>query len=229
MAAKRKNNKEKRTFYMRMHKMLAGLVRLVLRVHVKGRENIPKTGGMVVCANHVCLLDPVAIAAVCPRQLSFLAKKELFKIPVLRGIIRAFGAFPLDRRGDVGALRHAITLAAPKAEGSDVGDSMVLIFPQGTRRQKQNPCGTPVKSGAAMVAFNAGVPMLPVCVRMKKMKFCLFRRIDVIIGKPMTAEELGFNEGGSQEFTAATKKVFREVCRLGNFLPEDQTASANEN
>ena len=84
--------KKKKTGYMRTHAILSGLVRGVLRVHVSGIENLPAEGGMIVCSNHISLTDPVAIAAVFPRQLTFLAKAELFKIPVLRSIIRAFGA-----------------------------------------------------------------------------------------------------------------------------------------
>ncbi len=210
--------KKKKNVYMRLHFLLAGLIRLALRVHVTGKENIPKEGGMVVCANHTCYPDPVMIAAAFSRQIVFLAKKELFRIPVFRSLIRGLGAYPLDRRGDIGAVKTAVSLA--KGEGDREGVP-VLIFPQGTRHRGRSPAGTPVKSGAAAIAFHAGVPMLPVCIRMKKQKYCLFRRMDIIIGKPMYAEELGFSEGGSAEFTAATKKVFHEVCVLGGYAEEE--------
>ncbi len=214
----KKKKKSKKSFYMRMHRLLAGIVRLFLRVHITGKENIPKTGGVVVCANHVSLTDPVSIAAAFPRQLTFLAKKELFRIPVLRSVIRAFGAYPLDRHGDVGAMRHAIAMASKKEdECAEVGEQMVLIFPQGTRCQGKNPADTRIKNGAGMIAFHAGAPMLPVCIKMKNNRYRLFRRIDVIVGKPLLPDDLGFSSGGSHEFAVATGRTFDEICRLGGF------------
>ena len=204
-----KKNRKKKSGYMRMHKMLSGIVRFFLRVHIHGIENIPKEGGMVVCSNHISLTDPVAIAAASPRQLTFLAKAELFRIPVLRTVIRAFGAHPLDRRGDISAMKNAITMASDGAP--------VLIFPQGTRRQGQNPAATPIKSGAGMIAMRAGVPMLPVCIKTKRMKYRFLRRIDIFVGAPIDPKALGLEKGGSTEYASATKAVFESICALGGF------------
>ena len=212
--------KKKKTGYMRTHALLSGLVRAVLRVHVSGVENLPPDGGMIVCANHISLTDPVAIAAVFPRQLTFLAKAELFKIPVLRSIIRAFGAHPLDRRGDIAAMKKAIAMASE--------EHLILIFPQGTRHKGENPRDTKIKSGAGMIAMRAGVPLLPVCVKTKKMKWCFLRRIDVIIGAPVDPTALGLSKGGSAEFTVATEAVFEEICRLGGFSEGDTEAFGDE-
>ncbi len=212
--------KKKTSGYMRLHKMLSGIVRFFLRVRIIGRENVPTEGGMVVCANHISMSDPVAVAAAFPRQLTFLAKAELFHIPLLRSLIRALGAYPLDRRGDVSAIKNAISMAS---------DGMpVLIFPQGTRRAGKNPADTPIKSGAGMIALHAGVPLLPVCIRCKKMKFRLFRRIEVIFGKPIDASTLGLTDLTSESFTAATKYTFNELCTLGGFEKNAPDASSAE-
>lgn len=211
----KKDVKKKKSGYMRVHRMLSGIVRFFLRVHIKGIENIPKDGGMVVCANHISLTDPVSIAAAFPRQLTFLAKAELFRIPILRSLIRAFGAHPLDRRGDISAMKKAISMAA---EGAPV-----LIFPQGTRRQGENPRQTAIKSGAGMIAMRAGVPLLPVCIKTKKMKYCFLRRIDIIVGAPVDPAALGLADGGSAEYAVATKAVFDSICDLGDF-PSDGEA-----
>lgn len=206
--------KEKKSGYMRIHRMLSGIVRFFLRVHISGVENIPTEGGLVVCANHISLTDPVAIAAAFPRQLTFLAKAELFRIPVLRSIIRAFGAHPLDRRGDISAMKKAISMAN---EGAPV-----LIFPQGTRQQKKNPADTPVKNGAGMIAMRAGVPLLPVCIKTKRMKYRFLRRIDIIVGTPVDPASLGLTSGGSAEYAVATKAVFDSLCALGGFTPTEE-------
>lgn len=209
----KKKNKKKKSGYMRVHRMLSGIVRFFLRVHIHGIENIPQDGGMVVCANHISLTDPVAIAAAFPRQLTFLAKAELFRIPILRSLIRAFGAHPLDRRGDISAMKKAISMAGDGAP--------VLIFPQGTRHKGENPRKTPIKSGAGMIAMRAGVPLLPVCIKTKRMKYRFMRRIDIIVGTPVDPTALGLTNGGSAEYTVATKAVFDELCSLGGFEAEE--------
>ena len=86
-----------------------------------------------------------------------------------------------------------------------------------------NPADTEFKSGAALVAFRAGVPVIPICIKMKGQKYRVFRRTEIIIGKPMSQAELGLVKGGSEEYREATAKVFSEICRLGDFertLPE---------
>lgn len=220
MSDKTKKTQNKTTGYMRLHRMLSGIVRFFLRVRVVGKENIPTEHGMVVCANHISYTDPVAIAAVFPRQMIFLAKAELFKVPVFRSLIRALGAYPLNRRGDVSSLKNAIHMAE--------GGMPVLIFPQGTRRQKQNPAATPVKSGAGMVAMHAGVPLVPVCIKTKNMKYRLFRRIDIIIGAPIYPAELGLVDLKSENFSVATNAVFSSICHLGGFSSSDITDSQKQ-
>jgi 1-acyl-sn-glycerol-3-phosphate acyltransferase len=80
---------------------------LVFRVKVVGSENEPIEGGFLVCSNHISKLDPVLLSiALKKHQLSIMAKKELFKIPLLSQLIRIFGAYPVDRSGnDVGAVK----------------------------------------------------------------------------------------------------------------------------
>lgn len=219
MSKTTKEKKKKRGFYMTMHSMLAGFFKWALRVHITGAENLPAEGGGVVCINHIAFCDVITVACVLPRQLRFLAKKELFKIPLLSGLITAFGAFGIDRRGaDVGAIKKSIAIAE--------SGELVAIFPQGTRHGGENPADTEVKNGAGMVVYRSQVPAIPVCIKMKKNKYALFRRVDVIVGAPIKYEELGFENGGSAEYQAATRKIFGRVCELGGFLPTKQKGSA---
>ena len=117
----------------------AGIVGAVLHIKVVGGENEPQEGGYVVCANHISATDPICLCyAFKKNQVHFMAKKELFKIPVFSGFIRLLGAFPVDRSGsDVGAIKTAISL---------VGDGGCLgIFPQGHRYPETDPRETSVK------------------------------------------------------------------------------------
>lgn len=198
-------------FARAMHALLAAPARLLLSVRVSGRENIPAEGGHVLIANHTSFLDPIVLSAAFPRRRmpKYLAKRELFKIPILATLIRAFGGIPLERGGsDVGAVHRAIAIAS-------AGD-ILTVFPQGTRRKGKNPADTPVKAGAAMIAARAGVPILPVCIRMKKQRYALFRRVDVIIGAPITPEALGLTCEHPDYKTAATT-AFLSACALGGY------------
>lgn len=211
---KRKEKKLKKNgFYKFIRAMLAPIIRLMFRVKVTGAENIPDKGGFLLCSNHIAKRDVVMIAACCPRPIKFIAKKELFSIPILSSLIKSLGAIPINRGGnDIGAIRSAINLIKD--------DEIVAIFPQGHRYPKVNPAETPIRNGAGLIAFRAKAPMLPVCIKTKGVKYRLFRRVEVIFGEPMCYSELGFAEGGNEEYTAATKKAFDKVIELGGYASE---------
>ena len=104
----------------------AAVCRIFGRWKVLGRENVPTTGGALLCANHVSYIDPPALGGGCPRPVRFMAKSELFKLPVLGFLIRRVGAFPVKRgTADRTALRKAVELLE---SGEIVG-----MFPEGTR------------------------------------------------------------------------------------------------
>ena len=207
---KQNAKKKKKTGYMRLHKILSPLIRFFWRIKVVGKENVPKDGGFVVCSNHIAWCDVLLIGASCPRQVKFIAKKELFKVPILGWLIKALGAIRLDSGGaDVGAIKSAIKSAA-------AGDC-VAIFPQGHRYPGVDPSTTPTKNGAALIAFHSGCDVIPVCLKSKKNKYALFRRIEVVFGEPIQNSVLGFTEGGNLEYERATDIIFSKVLSLGGF------------
>lgn len=196
-----------------MYAIFAPLLRLFLRVKIEGRENIPAEGGCVVAVNHISFCDVLAVSCVFPRRRlpRYLAKAELFRIPLLGRLIRALGATPLDRRGsDVSAVRRAIAIAE--------GGELLTLFPQGTRQKGKNPADTPIKSGVAMIASHAKVPILPVCIKLKNERYALLRRTRIIVGKPIPPEELGLLLP-EPNYREAAEAVFRHVCELGGYTP----------
>lgn len=208
-----KKKPEKQRFKRFMHLLFAPLFLLFFRVKVEGRENLPAEGGAVIAANHISFMDAILLAAAFPRKRMprFLAKSELFKIPLLRGVVRLFGAISLDRGGkDVLAMRRAITTVQ---EGE-----LLAIFPQGTRQKGKNPADTPIKSGIAMIAAHAGAPIYPVCFSMKKNRYAFLRKIHLKIGKALTPQELGL-DAETPSYQSAAKTAFRAVCELGGYLP----------
>ncbi|MEO0540534.1 MAG: lysophospholipid acyltransferase family protein [Cyanobacteria bacterium P01_A01_bin.105] len=131
------------------------VLRLYFRGQVYGIEQVPREGPFIVVANHASDFDPPIVACAVRRPVSYMAKEELFKVPVLAPAIRAYGAYPVKRGS---ADRSAIRAALQQLEsGWAVG-----IFLQGTRTvdgRIPNP-----KLGAALIAAKAQVPLLPLCL-----------------------------------------------------------------
>ena len=208
---KKKRAKKWNPFYATCRFFINIFMHLFVRVRTVGKENIPKDGSLVLCANHIGIKDVFLIGISYPRQLFFLSKKEWFSVPVMSSIMRAWGAIPLDRGGrDVGALKNAVAVAK---EGKTIA-----LFPQGHRMPGINPKDTPVKSGAALIAYHAHADVLPVCIKTKDVKYKFMRKIEVIYGKPIKYSELGFEKGSIGEFKDATAKIFDEVCKLGGYV-----------
>lgn len=212
---------QKNSRYMRWHKRLHKLVRFIFGIRIHGLENIPEGGGIMFCPNHIAARDAVVIAAACEREIKFLAKKELFTVPLLGRIIRALGAVRLDRGGaDVGAIRTSVNLIK--------SGYALSIFPQGHRYPGVNPSTTPKKNGAAMICYHAKCDVVPVCIKVRGFKYGIFKKVDVIFGKPISYDELNMQSGGSEEYRAATDKIFERIVSLGgyNALPAPEQANS---
>ena len=128
---------------------------VLCRVRVKGIENVPADGPLIIVANHLHVLDPPLIGVAIKRKMVFMAKEELFRSRVTGYFIRGFGAFPVRRDGaDRKALRQAEEFLA---EGLVLG-----MFPEG----KRSPDGQliPAFAGAALLAARSSAPILPVAI-----------------------------------------------------------------
>jgi len=200
----------KSKFYSRLSKIAGPFVRFLFRIKYHGVENEPdeKDGSYVLICNHISNADPVFLCASGTKQQPhFMAKKELFKIPILRKLIAALGAYPVNRSGaDVSAIKNTIKMLE---EGKSIG-----IFPQGHREKGIRPHDANLKNGAAMIACRAKAMVLPCCIITKKNKFALFRRIDVYYGKPISFEELGYDPDAPGEYARITGELFGKVCEL---------------
>jgi len=157
------------------------IYKFVFRGHLIGRENIPQKESFIMVANHGSLLDPPLLGHALGRNISFMAKSELFKIPLLGFIIKACGAYPV-KRGIVD--KNTIKTACKKLSN----DNCIGIFIDGTR-QKNGRVNKP-KQGAALLAFKNQKLLLPVAIvnshRLIRFKFFipLFSKIVIKVGKP---------------------------------------------
>ncbi|OGL10043.1 MAG: hypothetical protein A3J45_00905, partial [Candidatus Rokubacteria bacterium RIFCSPHIGHO2_02_FULL_69_13] len=131
------------------------LARLLFRVEVRGAEHVPRAGAAMIVSNHSSVLDPPIVGAAAPRPLHFMAKAELFSIPLFGRLLRAVNARPVRREGaDARALREALRIL-------ESGHAL-LVFPEGTR----GPEGVlrEGKAGAGMLALLSGAPVVPAYV-----------------------------------------------------------------
>jgi 1-acyl-sn-glycerol-3-phosphate acyltransferase len=135
--------------------VLLFLCRIFLGMRIQGLENVPASGGLLVVANHLHNADPVLISIAFPRPLHFMAKKELFGVPVIGWVISRVGSFPVDRgRADRTAIRRA---QATLDQGIALG-----IFPEGTRSRTGRI--ERVHTGVGMLALRGNAPILPIAI-----------------------------------------------------------------
>jgi 1-acyl-sn-glycerol-3-phosphate acyltransferase len=186
---------------------IGGATRLASHLRVYGRDRVPGAGGCVVASNHFSWLDPAALGAASPRILYYMAKIEAHRAPGLGTLIRAFGCFPV-RRGE--SDREAVrTMRAIVAEGKALG-----LFVEGTRQRSGVP--GEVQPGAAMVAIQEGVPVVPVAIHGTE-DWSLRRRAPVSIawGEPIVFE--GLPRGG-RGYKEASAQIQHEIRRLWDWL-----------
>ena len=195
-------------FYRFIRGFFGGFFKLVYRVKIVGRENEITDKPYIVCANHTSLMDVVMLVISFKGQINFMAKQEIFKVPLLRSFVKAMGGFPIDRKGsDVAAIKKTISMLN---EGNNIG-----IFPQGTRCPFKNPRDTEVKDGIGMIASRAGVGFMPVYIKTKREKLSLFRRTKIVIGEYISPEELACDKTGREKYAHISEYVFDKVCALG--------------
>jgi 1-acyl-sn-glycerol-3-phosphate acyltransferase len=184
----------------------------LFRLRVEGVENLPESGGFVLAANHTSNFDPWPLAMpLWPgRFLRFMAKSELYWWP-LSWVIAAGGGFPV-RRGerDVEAIRTAVKLAR---EGN-----VVAMFPHGTRHRKGLVKKYQPRShtGAARIALDAGVPLVPAAIAGTD-RLSRLARLRVRYGKPISVDDLRDHDP-SNAAREATERLMAEIERLGQGL-----------
>lgn len=204
---KNKTHKIHKKMYAVIYTLVGWFLRLIFCVKITGKENEPKDGAFIVCPNHISNADTMVVAVSLKSQLRFLAKAELFKIPILAQFLRAIGSFPIERgKGDIGAIRTTLDLLKQ--------GEVIAMYPQGTRYSGVDPRDTKVRQGIGMIAYRSGVPILPICVETKDFKLRLFRRTNVRIGKPIYPDELGFEHGNSEEYRIASELVFSRITDM---------------
>ena len=177
-----------------------------MRWKVQGAENMPTEGPVILAINHVSIWDPVVAACCVSRQVSFMAKEELFSIPILGRIFSKLGAFPVKRgHGDMNAIRQSLAILK--------GGGVLGLFPEGTRSkngeiqkglpgmvllmEKSQASVVPVKIGGTWHIFTKG-----------------WGKIWVVVGKPLTAQMLKAPEGVDNRREWIADRIMQAMVEL---------------
>lgn len=177
-------------------------------MRVYGAQNVPRDGPVIVACNHISYFDPPLLGTACPRRIRYMAKRELFSMPILGAMIDAFGAYPVDRTGSpMAAIRRSVEMLR---RGEVIG-----IFPEGTR----NLDGTvQAREGVALLAALGKAPVVPAAV-LGTSQAGRMRRFQVIFGRPLRLPDAG--KAGRDELAKFTDQVMHAIVKLPETIGGD--------
>jgi len=189
------------TVYSFVRSLVNSVLSPIYRIEVIGKENMPADGGVLLCANHIDNLDPPVVGITAPRPVHFMAKEELFSVPVLGKIVPHLNAFPVKRgMSDREALRKGLGI---------LKDGKVLgLFPEGTR-SKTGEMGKGL-AGAGFFALRSDAHVVP-CAIIGPYK--AFKKLKVVYGKPIDMESIKEKKLNAEQ---TTDLIMGEIQELIN-------------
>ncbi|MEY2192292.1 lysophospholipid acyltransferase family protein [Neobacillus sp. BF23-41] len=177
------------TFYAFARSVVYGVFKPWYRIEAIGREHFPKEGGVLLCSNHIHNFDPMVVGIMAPRPIHYMAKEEIFSVPVLGNIVRKCNAFPVKRGfNDREALRTGLKLLK---DGHVFG-----LFPEGTR-SKTGELGKGL-SGAGFFALRSTAAVVPCAIIGP---YRSFRKLKVVYGQPIDLEEMRKEKASAEQVT----------------------------
>jgi len=184
--------------------LCTGVLKLLWGFRVTGREHIPVEGPVVIASNHISNWDPLLIGLGCPREMFFMAKRELFENKAFAWLIRAYNAIPLDRGGgDRKALRTARRILGE--------DGALLMFPEGTRsRDGQLGKGRP---GVAFIAASARSAIVPTFITGSNDSHGAVRKrgsVRISFAEPIVHD----GPSSTEAYAETTDRIMASIARL---------------
>lgn len=181
--------------------------KLFYKVEVKGLENIPQQGGLILACNHLSNFDPPLAGgfAELKRSNVYFIKKELMDVPILNLLFRKFDFIPVDRKrpgGDLAALKAALKVVK--------NGKSLFIFPEGTRSKTGLP--SRAKPGIGFMVYHSGAPVLPIKVK-NTFKLPFVRTVGVTYGKPFMVQK-DDSRDVKEQFQEFADKVMDEINKL---------------
>jgi len=193
--------------YTIVETILRPILMFVYRVRITGREHVPESGPCVLAANHVSVMDGFFLGISVTRQVRFMAKAELHRLPIVKQILEGAGAFPVERGTDAGrAVASGVKLLE---QGAVVG-----VFPEGTSLPDRK---RGYKRGAARLALATGAPLIPVALigthltlepRTHRIRL---PRVRIVIGEPLRVERQEPTAEAATELTARLRQAIESL------------------
>jgi len=194
----------KKFIYQCIRLSLLAVFKIFFRIKVKGKENLPSEGGVILMSNHISAYDPPLLAAIFSRPVRFMAKKELFENPFMRFVLFLADAFPVDRsKNDITAVKKALSVLK--------NQEILGLFPEGTRGE-EGKLGNP-KLGSVMLAIKSGVPIVPIGIKNIKKD----GKITINIGKSFTMEQFSKRRLSKDERKKAAKYIKNKIQKELNY------------
>lgn len=190
------------TFYRLVKGLAATIMKTLYKIEVVGIENIPLEGRAILCANHFSNWDPILVAIVVPRQVFFMAKKQLFNIKTVSHVVKKLGAFPVDRDGaDLSAVRNSLKILK---DGGLLG-----MFPEGTRTKDEKTDNA--KPGIAMIGIKGKSPVIPIYI---SSSYKIFSKIKIVIGEQIQLDEHYNKKGSVEDYRIISQRIMDSIFNL---------------
>ena len=204
---------ESRAFNSRAYRLtwycLDIIFNALFRWKVEGRENIPRQGPLIIASNHIALIDPPYVGACVPREISFMAKKELFASPPFRALIVSHNAFPI-RRG--GWDSQVFRLLKDKLDQG----LAVLVFPEGTRSRTDEFLEP--KPGIGLLVRQQLVPVVPCFIRGTNLGwrdlFSGKHQLTARFGRPITVTEIESFPSDKSGYVGLSRLIMQRIAAL---------------
>jgi 1-acyl-sn-glycerol-3-phosphate acyltransferase len=193
--------------YTIVESILRPLFMFVYRIRITGREHVPASGPCVLAANHVSVMDGFFLGIAVTRQVRFMAKAELHRVPIVKQVLEAAGAFPVERGADAGrAVAAGVKLLE---QGAVVG-----VFPEGTSLPDKK---RGYKRGAARLALASGAPLIPVALVGTQLTLeprthrVRLPQVKIVIGEPLRVERQEPTAEAATELTARLQAAIESL------------------
>ncbi|MFZ5354188.1 MAG: lysophospholipid acyltransferase family protein [Bacillota bacterium] len=188
-------------FYRFVRLLLTPIFRLLFLIRIEGKENIPKDGPYIACANHMSAIDPILIGVVYPHRIYCMAKVELFKNKLVAWALRSLGAFPVKRgEPDMKSIKTALKILN---EGKILG-----LFPEGTRNNSDELRAEP---GLALLAIRSKAPVLPISIICN---YKIFNKTRIIVNKPILLEQYFDRKLQTEDYQNISLEIMKGIKNI---------------
>lgn len=182
---------------------------LIYRIEIVGLERLPRGQALILAPNHIHFADPLIIGAYFPDHLHLMAKKELFRNPLLAKIISIMGAFPVDREGnDIRAIKQSLKVLK--------SDQPLLIFPEGTRNTLSGKAHLDGKPGVPVIAIRSKVPVVPVTI---DSTYKWFSKVRITYHEPVSLAQYEGMKLDNEAYTEIINKILDQIYQQVELRP----------